>query len=71
MKTFVRTLTALHNGRMLWHDQYEKEIIRKYLNSINFYVLTGTGDSLDVYVIPDQIDLDELNVTWYTKNGDK
>jgi len=56
---------------MLWHDQYEKEIIRKYLNSINFYVLTGTGDSLDVYVIPDQIDLDELNVTWYTKNGDK
>lgn len=70
MKTFIRTLTALHDGRLLWHDLYEKEVWRKYLNSLGFYVITGTGDSLDVYAIPDEETLDKKNTSWYTKNWD-
>lgn len=80
MKTFVRTLSSLYNGRMLWHDIREKEALRRYLNSIGFYVLTGTGDSLDAYVIPDNKlsdevtskwkTLDELNSDWYDRNGE-
>ncbi len=65
MKYHVRTLNPQYTDlvpcaygfvsvkRMLWHDAYEKEVWRKYLNSLGFYVITGTGDSLDVYVLED------------------
>ncbi len=50
--------------RMLWHDEYEKEIWRRYLNALGFYVTTGTGDSLDVFVLKDTTLIEDLKQWW-------
>lgn len=35
---------------------------------MGFYVTTGTGDSLDVYAIPQESLLDKVRHLWYTAN---
>jgi len=49
-KVFIRTLRNEYR-RTLWVNESDRERRRVQLNEDGFYVLTGTGDSLDVYVI--------------------
>ncbi len=49
---------------LLWHDEREKEALRKYINSLGFYVLTGTGDSLDVFVLSDNSIISDVKRIW-------
>ena len=53
MKTFVRTLWPNEGKKKVWEDEYQRDRLRNYLNSLGFYVLTGVEGSLDVYLIED------------------
>lgn len=50
MKTYVATLWS-DNKKVLWTNIDQREALRKYLNDEGFYVLTGAGDSLEIYTI--------------------
>ena len=73
-KTYIRTLWA--GGKIpLWFNEDTREGLRRYLNDQGFYVLTGAGDSLEVYVIDytEALDirlakkaLDKFKKAWYT-----
>jgi len=49
MKIFIRTLRNSYR-QTLWCNEIERSRLRDRLNDDGFYVLTGMGDSLDVYV---------------------
>jgi hypothetical protein len=49
-KVYIRTLWA-NDARPLWYNDSQREGLRRYLNDEGFYVLTGAGDSLDVYAL--------------------
>lgn len=74
MKIYIRTLWGC-DEKPLWFNDFQREGLRRYLNDQGFYVLTGAGDSLDVYVIDydDPWDvraakkaLDKIGKAWYT-----
>lgn len=74
MKILVRTLWA-SDPRPLWETPAQRDALRWYLNDQGFYVLTGGGDSLEVYVFEyaEPLDvklakkaLDKLQKVWYT-----
>lgn len=51
MKIYIRTLWGGAERRAWWTNEHQKEALRNYLNDIGFHVLTGPGDSLEVYAI--------------------
>ena len=57
MKKYIRTLWG-DDMRPLWDNEDQREGLRRYLNDIGFYVLTGIGDSLDIHAISYQMPLD-------------
>jgi hypothetical protein len=59
MKIFIRTLYK-ERMRPLWWSDYQREELRQYLNDLGFYVLTGAGDSLEVYAIYDEKPLESV-----------
>lgn len=74
MKIYVRTLWG-NDEKPLWEGDAQREALRLYLNEQGFYVLTGAGDSLEVYALEyyepwDTIilekALDKLEKVWYT-----
>ena len=79
MKKHVRTLWA-HDERPLWDNSAQRDALRGYLNDQGFYVLTGAGDTLDVYVIgyTEPLDirlakkaLDKFQKVWYALTKEK
>lgn len=51
-KIHIRTLWPdLQKRRTLWTNDNQRDALRNYLNDIGFYVLSGAGDSLEVYAI--------------------
>lgn len=73
MKVFVKSLWG-SDSRPLWETPEQREALRSYLNNEGFYVLTGLGDSLEVYAIDytEPIDvrcakniLAKLKKSWY------
>lgn len=73
-KVFIRTLWAC-DAKPLWESQEQRDALRNYLNDQGFYVLTGAGNSLEVYAIDydESWDikftkkvLDKLEKSWYT-----
>ena len=58
MKTFIRTLWGENVRRSWWSNEHQKEALRNYLNDIGFYVLSGPGDSLEVYALEDSEPID-------------
>lgn len=74
MKTHLRTLWG-NDELALWANETQRDGFRKHLNDYGFYVLTGVGDSLEVYAIDytEPLDvrlakkaLDKIQKTWYT-----
>lgn len=74
MKIYVRTLWG-NDEKPLWESVAQRDALRLYLNEQGFYVLTGAGDSLDVYALefyePWDIkilkkSLDKCQKFWYT-----
>lgn len=74
MKTLVRVLWG-NDEKPLWDNENQRDALRNYLNDEGFYVLTGGGDSLEVYAIdytePNDIRLakkalDKIEKVWYT-----
>jgi hypothetical protein len=59
MKIFIRTLYK-EPVRPLWWSSHQREELRQYLNDLGFYVLTGAGDSLEVYAIYDEKPLESV-----------
>lgn len=51
MKTHIRTLWGDDKRRAWWSHENQRDALRNYLNEAGFYVLTGPGDSLEVYAI--------------------
>lgn len=79
MKTHVRTLWG-NDEKPLWESENEREALRLYLNDEGFYVLTGAGDSLEVYAIDytepldirlAKIALEKITKVWYKLLGRK
>jgi hypothetical protein len=79
MKVHVRTLWS-EGPRPLWNTVHQKVALQNYLNDLGFYVLTGVGDSLDVFAIsyenPWDIEtlmktLDKIEKSWYKLTGGK
>lgn len=74
MKIYVRTLWG-NDPKPLWDNYAQREGLRSYLNNEGFYVLTGAGDSLEVYAL-DYTEawdikfakkaLDKIQKSWYT-----
>lgn len=73
-KIFIRTLWG-SNADPLWRNDAEREALRRYLNAIGFYVLSGDGDWLEVHAIDysDPMDIriakkffDKIGKVWYT-----
>jgi hypothetical protein len=74
LKIYLRTLWA-NDPKSLWSNEAQREGLRKCLNDEGFYVLTGAGDSLEVYAI-DYTEawdirlakkaLDKCEKVWYT-----
>lgn len=72
-KIYIRTLWA--EGKFpLWDNVDQREGLRKELNDLGFYVLTGAGDSLEVSVTEDAEPwdiraakkvLDKFQKSWY------
>lgn len=79
MKVFIRTLWA-DDLKPLWGNDAQREGLRAYLNGEGFYVLTGPGDSLEVYAL-DYTEawdikiikkaLDKIEKSWYTLTRQK
>lgn len=74
MKTFIRVLWG-DDPKSLWDNDAQREALRHYLNDQGFYVLTGAGDSLEVYAISEdeawdikfwKKSLDKIQKVWYT-----
>lgn len=74
MKIYIRTLWG-NDEKPLWETVEQREALRLYLNEKGFYVLTGAGDSLDVYALEyyEAWDiklakkvLDKIQKSWYT-----
>lgn len=74
VKTFIRALWS-DDPKPLWESEAQREALRRYLNDAGFYVLTGAGDSLEVYALevyePADVvfiekALDKLGKVWYT-----
>lgn len=74
MKVYIRTLWA-GDPKPLWSNYDQREGLRRYLNDEGFYVLTGAGDSLEVYALDytEEWDirlakkaLDKLAKLWHT-----
>lgn len=74
VKHFIRALWA-DDPKPLWENVAQREALQKYLNDMGFYVLTGAGDSLEVYALevyePADVvfiekSLDKLSKLWYT-----
>lgn len=74
MKILVRVLWG-NDEKPLWDNENQRDALRNYLNDEGFYVLTGAGDSLEVYAIdytePADIKLvkktlDRIQKVWYT-----
>lgn len=79
MNTYVRTLWG-NDDKPLWENRSEREALRWYLNERGFHVITGLGDSLEVYAIeyykPWDINflnksLDKLQKVWYSLSRTK
>lgn len=77
MKTFIRTLWGI-DPKPLWDNPAQRDALKEYLNGLGFYVLTGAGDSLEVYVTEyaEPLDivlakkaLDKIKKVWYTLRG--
>lgn len=51
MKKLIKTIKRIEQDHVYWHDKYSQEQLRRELNDLGFYVLTGLDDTLDVYVI--------------------
>lgn len=73
MKTLVRTLWG-NDVKPLWENENQRDALRQYLNDMGFYVLTGNGDWLEVYVVDylEPLDirlakkaLDRIQKAWY------
>ncbi len=62
MKIFIRTLWG-NSHYPLWFNDDTRDSLRQDLNKMGFYVLTGSGDSLDVYVVDDDTPIDMK--IWY------
>lgn len=74
MKIFIRSLWG-NDSKPLWESAAQRDALRLYLNEQGFYVLTGAGDSLEVYALeyyePWDIkilkkSLDKCAKVWYT-----
>lgn len=74
-KVYIRTLWA-NDARPLWGNYEQRENLRRYLNEQGFYVLTGAGDSLEVYALEYAEDIDiaiaknilaKIKKVWYSK----
>lgn len=74
MKVFIRTLWSDDKRGALWTTEHQKQALKNYLNDLGFYVLTGAGDSLEVYAIDydEALDikvakksLDKIRKVWY------
>jgi hypothetical protein len=50
MKVYIKTLWG-DDTRHLWANETQRDSLRTYLNHEGFYVVTGAGDSLEVYAI--------------------
>lgn len=48
-KVFVRTL-----DKSLWINSTARDTLRRYLNDLGFYVLTGIDDTLVVYALKEE-----------------
>lgn len=79
MKIYVRTLWG-NDEKPLWESVAQRDALRLYLNEQGFYVLTGAGDSLDVYALefyePWDIkilkkSLDKCQKVWYALTEEK
>lgn len=79
MKIYIRTLWG-NDPKPLWDNDAQRDALRAYLNGEGFYVLTGAGDSLEVYALdyfePWDIklmkkSLDKLSKVWYTLTREK
>lgn len=73
MKRYVRTLWG--DDKELWANETMRDNLKQYLNELGFYVLSGIGNSLDVYVIEESepLDvkiakktLDKIKKLWYS-----
>ena len=73
MKTFIRTLWG-NDDKPQWKTEHQRLQLQDELNEWGFYVLTGQGDSLDVYAIQHdepmdikyfKILLDKIMFRWY------
>lgn len=79
MKVFMRTLWAC-DTKPLWDTDEQRDALRLYLNDQGFYVLTGAGNSLEVYAL-DYTEtwdiryakkaLDKIENAWYTLTRQK
>lgn len=74
MKILIRVLWG-DDAKPLWENEAQRDGLRNYLNDEGFYVLTGAGDSLEVYAIdytePTDVKLvkktlDKLQKIWYS-----
>jgi hypothetical protein len=75
MKTFIRTLRPT-SACPLWHNETERARVKQDLNDFGFYVLTGVGDSLDVYAICDEkplelVLLEKIMRWWHERQQNK
>lgn len=73
MKVYIRTLWK-NDPKSLWDSEAQREGLRAYLGDEGFYVLTGAGDSLEVYAIDytetwdirfTKKTLDRIQKSWY------
>jgi len=74
LKVYIRTLWGCDN-KPLWDNEAQRDALRLYLNDRGFYVLTGVGNSLEVYAL-DYTEawdiryakkaLDKIEKVWYT-----
>ena len=80
MKVYIRTLWGDSVRRSWWSNDHQKEALRNYLNDIGFHVLSGPGDSLEVYAVDYSEPLDILAMkkileisrkSWYALRGGK
>lgn len=54
MKNFIKTLYAGEH-----YKEGRRDVLRQQLNDDGFYVLTGAGDSLQVFTLTDDIQFED------------